>query len=422
MGSKGTQVQEATSVDEFRSRARAWLAANAKPWHSDSRRGSREGGEDDSPERWLAARAMRRRIYEAGFAGITWPRKYGGQGLSDLHEDAWAEEASGYQLPNVGGAGLGVVGPTLLVYGTEGQKRAWLPKILSGEEAWVQFLSEPSAGSDLAGILTRAVRDGEGWVLTGAKIWSTGAIHCDAAICLARTDWDAPKHKGLTWFKVHIPSPGLTIRPIREINGGAEFCEEFLDGVWVPADNVIGEVNGGWPLANVLLAHERRAAGRLAVRISTPDEQRSLAPDLVALARRGGVLGTEHARQLVARAHVNEFMHAQLIARISTGALGAFAPSLGKLSTGILNPIRAVIGMQLAGAGGVAWEPDDSDGNQASTAYLNGRIMSIAGGSNQVQRNIISERILGLPREPSYDSQKPFKDVLRDARNWSGTS
>jgi alkylation response protein AidB-like acyl-CoA dehydrogenase len=412
--------QETESVQEFRARARAWLAANAKPSSADSRRGPREGGEDDSPERWLAARAMRRCIYDAGFAGITWPRAYGGQGLSDLHEDAWSEEASGYEFPAVGGAGLGMVGPALLTHGTEEQKRAWLPKILSGEEAWVQFLSEPSAGSDLAGILTRAVRDREGWLLTGAKTWSTGAIYCDAAVCLARTDWKVPKHKGLTWFKVPIPSPGLTIRPIREINGGAEFCEEFLDEVWVPADNVIGEVNGGWPIANTLLALERRAASRSTVRPSTPDEQRSLAPDLVALARRSGLVGTEHARHLLARAHVNDFMHAQLIGRISTGALGASAASLGKLSIGIVNPIRAVIGMQLAGAGGIAWEADDADGNQASTGYVNGRIMSIAGGSNQVQRNIISERILGLPREPSYDSQKPFDEVLRDAKNWSG--
>lgn len=407
-------------MQEFRERARTWLAANVTPRSADSGRGPRDGGEGDSPERWLAARAMRRRLYEAGFAGITWPREYGGQGLSDLHENAWSEEASGYDLPTVGGAGLGMVGPTLLTQGTEDQKRTWLPKILSGEEAWVQFLSEPSAGSDLAGIRTRAVRDGEGWALTGAKIWSTGAIHCDAAICLARTDWDAPKHKGLTWFKVSIPSPGLTIRPIREINGGAEFCEEFLDGVWVPAEDVIGEVNGGWPIAKILLAFERRAASRTAIPATTTDEERSLAPDLVALARRGGVLGTELARQLLARAHVNDFMHTQLVGRISTGALGMSAPSLGKLSTGIVNPIRAMIGMQLAGAAGIAWEPNDPEGNQASTGYVNGRIMSIAGGSNQVQRNIISERILGLPREPSFDSQKPFNEVLRDAQNWSG--
>jgi alkylation response protein AidB-like acyl-CoA dehydrogenase len=411
--------QEGESVEEFRARARAWLAANAEPNSADSRR-ARDGGDDDSPERWEAARAIRRRIHEAGFAGINWSRTYGGQGLSDLHEDAWFEEASGYVLPSVGGAGIGMVGPTLLTVGTEEQKRAWLPKILSGDEAWVQFLSEPSAGSDLAGILTRAVRDGDGWVLTGAKIWSTGAIHCDAAICLARTDWDVPKHKGLTWFKVPIPSPGLTIRPIREINGGAEFCEEFLDEVRVPTDHVIGEVNGGWALASTLLAYERRAASRSAVRRTTADEPRDLAPDLVALARSGGVLGTDHARHLLARAHVNEFMHAQLVGRISTGALGASAPSLGKLSTGIINPVRALIGMQLAGAGGIAWEPDDSDGNRASVDYLNGRIMSIAGGSNQVQRNIISERILGLPREPSFDSRKPFNEVLRDAKNWTG--
>jgi alkylation response protein AidB-like acyl-CoA dehydrogenase len=218
---------------------------------------------------------------------------------------------------------------------------------------------------------------------------------------------------------VPIPSPGLTIRPIREINGGAEFCEEFLDEVRIPADHVIGEVNGGWALASTLLAFERRAASRSAVRRPAADEPGVLASDLVEFARRGGVLGTDHARHLLARAHVNEFMHAQLISRIRSGAGGLSGPSLGKLSTGIISPIRAVIGMQLAGVGGIAWEQDEGDGNRASTDYVNGRIMSIAGGSNQVQRNIISERILDLPREPSFDSSKPFNEVLRDAKTWS---
>ena len=151
--------------------------------------------------------------------------------------------------------------PTLLAHASEDQKRSWIPKILSGEEIWVQLLSEPAAGSDLAGLLTRATRDGETWVLNGTKVWSSGAMSADFGICLARTDWDAPKHRGLTWFKVPLRAPNVTVRPIREINGSSEFCEEFLDDVVVGDDMVIGEVDGGWPIANFMLAVERGGVG-----------------------------------------------------------------------------------------------------------------------------------------------------------------
>jgi alkylation response protein AidB-like acyl-CoA dehydrogenase len=244
-------------------------------------------------------------------------------------------------------------------------------------------------------------------------------------MCLARTDWDAPKHRGLTWFRVPMSAEGVTVRPIREINGGAEFCEEFLTDVIVTANDVIGDVNRGWPIANSLLAFER-GIGRDAPMGPGRRTPRRLAPDLVTLARRAGTERDGHVRQLIARAHTNDYLQNELSRRttagLATGAMDVAAASLIKLGIGINDPVRARIGMEIAGAAGVAWPTQNDDGNTTSTAYLNGRIMSIAGGSNQIQRNIIGERLLGLPREPSFDTDKPFSQVLRAANDWSKKS
>jgi alkylation response protein AidB-like acyl-CoA dehydrogenase len=208
-------------------------------------------------------RDLQRRMYEAGYVGITVPAEYGGKGLSTAHQRAFDREAAAFEVPMPGGVAssvtLGIVLPTLLVHGSEEQKRDWVPRMLSGEEIWVQLLSEPGAGSDLAGLLTRATRDGDAWVLNGTKVWSSGAMAADFGVCLARTNWDAPKHRGLTWFKVPLHDERVTVRPVREINGSAEFCEEFLDDVVVSDDMAIGDVDGGWRIANTMLAFERGA-------------------------------------------------------------------------------------------------------------------------------------------------------------------
>jgi alkylation response protein AidB-like acyl-CoA dehydrogenase len=312
---------------------------------------------------------------------------------------------------------LGIIVPTLLTHAGEEQKRAWIPRMLSGEEIWCQLLSEPGAGSDLAGIQTRATRDGSSWVLTGSKIWSSGAMSADYGICLARTDWDVPKHRGLTWFKVPLHDELVTVRPVREINGSAEFCEEFLDGVAVGHDMVIGDVNGGWPVAGTMLTLERGGGSGQQAAL-TPPGPRRLAPDLVELAERGGLTGDGAIRQLIAKAHINDYLQAQLTRRVAeammAGTMDGTAASLIKLGAGIVTPLRAAAAMEIAGRRGIAWAADEP-GATAAVNFLNGRIMSIAGGSNQIQRNIISERLLGLPREQSVDSDRPFRDVLKDA-------
>ncbi|HEX3567665.1 MAG TPA: acyl-CoA dehydrogenase family protein [Acidimicrobiales bacterium] len=410
-------------LDEYRATARRWLEANVA--RRDERAGLRSGHEI-SADQLAEDRALQKVMYEAGYVGIALPVEYGGQGLSRRHQQIWREESAGYAVPAPGGIAshvtLGIIVPTILAHANERQKREWIPKMLSAEEIWVQLLPEPGAGSDLAGLLTRATADGDAWVLSGTKIWSSGAMCADYGICLARTDWDAPKHRGLTMFKVPLRDERVTVRPVREINGSAEFCEEFLDDVIVTDDMVIGEVNAGWPIANAMLAVERSGvAGQIDVR-DEMSSQRHLAPDLVELASARDGIGDKAVRQLIARAHINDYMQGQLVKRVSMAIMAGTAnssfASYIKLGLGLVQPQRAALAMEIAGRSAIAWSGADSGGNAASVNFLNGRIMSIAGGSNQIQRNIISERILGLPREPSVDSDKPFRVVLQEAKNW----
>jgi alkylation response protein AidB-like acyl-CoA dehydrogenase len=416
-------MSEIADLEAYRTRARAWLDANL------SRRDptvTRLRGVDHKTVEGIAAqRAIQRRLFDAGYMGITWPTEYGGQGLSTAHERAFAEEAAGYALPDFGVAGgttFGVCARTMLAHASPAFLSRHMPAILAGDELWVQFFSEPGAGSDLAGITTRATRDGDQWILNGSKIWSSGAYYADYGMCLARTDWDVPKHRGLTWFAVKIDQPGVTVQPVREINGDAEFCQEFFDDVRLTDDDVIGEVHRGWTVAQTMLVFERGGSADEAPRLPQPT---GLAPDLVALARRMRRQDEPAVRQGIARAQVNEYALGQLAKRISGliragKADPAGVAAYGKLAQGTFGPIRARIGLEVGGSAGLVWESGVVDDMATSINYLNSRIMSIAGGSNEMQRNGIGERVLGLPREPSFDSTRPFSEVVRSAADWSG--
>ena len=412
-------------VEEFRAEARAWLAANMERRRGDVLARPRGAGHQTG-EQLTAARALQKQVYEAGYAGITWPKEYGGQGLSAAHERAFHEEAAAYEMPNLGVAGgttLGVCALTMLEHASPDVLRRHIPRMLAADELWCQFFSEPGAGSDLAGVTTRATRDGDRWILNGAKVWSSGAYYADYGMCLARTDWDVPKHRGLTWFAVRTDAPGVTVRPLKEINGDIEFCEEFFDDVELADDDVIGEVNGGWTVAQTMLVYER--GGLREPGPPVPRGPGGLAPDLVALARR---LGREHdpvVRQQLARVQTLNFVQGQLGRRIGERLRRGDGPAVGiaaygKLAAGVFDPIRARIGMEIGRGVALVWDHGDLEGQRASLNYLNGRIMSIAGGTNEMQRNAISERVLGLPREPSYDIDKPFNEVVRAAAEWTG--
>jgi len=242
-------------------------------------------------------------------------------------------------------------------------------------------------------------------------------------LCLARTDWEAPKHKGLTWFVVPCASTGLTIRPLKQIGGTSEFCEEFFDNVVVPDDHVIGEVNEGWTVTQTMLVFER-GAGRPSDGTSRSGPG-PLAPDMVRLARTTGRINDPVVRQKLARAHTIDHVGKVLASRIAEmgrrNRLGPGVAAYGKLFRGTYLPIRARIGMEIGGDAAVTWDLTDPYGGEFSTAYLNGRAASIAGGTNEVQRNAIAERVLEMPREPSFDAKKPFSQVLREAENWDGT-
>jgi len=408
-------------VEQYRLEARAWIEANLE------RRPEPVPGEPEpevtTPEQIDAARALQRKLFDAGYAGISYPVDCGGRGLSADHEQAFREEAAAYVTPDFGVVGvvtMGAIGRSIAEHASPEFRRRHVTAILRGDETWCQFYSEPEAGSDLAGIRTRAVRDGDRWVISGSKIWSSGAYLADWAMCLARTDWDVPKHRGLTWFAIPCDAKGVTIRQIRQINGGAEFCEEFLDEVEVTDDDVIGEVNRGWAVTQTMLVYER-GAGETA----TPTEPRALAPDLVALARRVGRVEDPAARQAIAKAHINDYAQFHLGRRIAERLHGQKNPdhavaAYSKLAAGVLNPVRARLGLEIGGPAALTWAAEDETGGRPSLDYLNGRRISIAAGTNEVQRNGIGERVLGLPREPSFDTNKPFNEVLRNARTWDG--
>ncbi|MDH4148064.1 MAG: acyl-CoA dehydrogenase family protein [Acidimicrobiia bacterium] len=410
-------------VEEFRREARAWIEANLEP-RQDVRPG-RVLDEVTTPEQVNVARALQRKLFDAGFAGISYPAEYGGRGLTAAHERAFREEALRYHTPDFGVAGsvtFGAIGRSIVSHGSPEFCQQHVPAILRGDEVWCQFYSEPEAGSDLAGIRTRAVRDGDRWILTGSKIWSSGAYLADWAMCLARTDWDAPKHRGLTWFAVPTDAKGVTVNRIRQINGGAEFCEEFLDEVEVTDDDVIGEVNRGWSVTQTMLVYERGAGEGGSVSTLEP---RNLASDLVALARRVGRVDDPAARQAIAKAHINDYAQYHLGRRISERLRASSNPdhavaAYSKLAAGVLTPLRSRLALEVGGPAALAWTAGDEVEGRPALDYLNGRRISIAAGTNEVQRNGIGERVLGLPREPSFDTNKPFNEVLKNARNWDG--
>jgi alkylation response protein AidB-like acyl-CoA dehydrogenase len=289
--------------------------------------------------------------------------------------------------------------------------------MLEGTELWVQFLSEPSGGSDLAGLVTRATRDGDVFILNGSKIWSSGAHRADYALCLARTDFHAPKHRGLTCFIVKIHQPGIDVRRIAMVNGSNEFCQEFFDDVAIPAANVVGRIDDGWTVASRLLFHERDAVAGGSPFASggvSRGERGGGRTDLVELARATGRTGEPRVRQLLAEARANELVGGQLVQRVTTGIrTGAFpgpAGSLPRLFAATNSERRFDIALELAGPSAGAWLPDDPAGLYG-VDFLMRQGGSLGGGSNEMQRNIISERLLGMPREYAADKDKPFDEV-----------
>ena len=398
---------EIAALRAYRLEARDWLAANMPRLD-----GRREDEDDDpTPRRIAEIRSLQAKLYEGGYAGFTFPVEYGGQGLTLDHERVFLEEAVDYDIPNrFYGVSINILGATLAAFGTHEQKTAHLRNILSGKERWLQFLSEPSGGSDLAGLLTRATRDGDSYIVNGQKIWSTGAHLSDFAMCPVRTRWDVPKHKGISILIIDLTWPGIEIRRIKQINGGAEFCEEFFTDVVVPAANLVGDENEGWRVARGLLEIEHAWVGRGGGR----SDGRGVAP-LVELARSKGLHEDSGVRRQIVDLHVAASAQKLVSERVSNGISSGKLPhgfgSLLKLGGVIVQQRQAELGLTLAGAPSVAWEPESRGWAEWSHAYLSSRSQSLGGGTNEIQRNNVSERVLGLPREPTFDRDIPFNQV-----------
>lgn len=402
------------SVEEFRRRARAWLAANM-PRLDPAEAVSLQ--RDQLPA-WHRARELQKLLWEGGFAGICFPREYGGLGLSYEYKKAFDAESLGYETPlllNV--PSFAICCATILDMDSEEQKQTHIPAALRGDEVLVQLLSEPSGGSDLAGVITRAEhRDGR-WIINGAKTWSTWAFAADYGLCLARTNWDVPKHDGLTMFLVPLRHPGITINRVEQVNGSIEFCEEFFDDVDVGDDAVVGEPGKGWEVASRQLYHERRSMGDGSEYTSGPGiaEAEDVSVDLLALVDKTDQHDSERVREMIGRALVHRTVHGQLSEHVfhavAGGALPPTAGSIIRLSMAAVHDVETDTALAVTGTSAVV--ADDGALLDIGTRYLGRQTASIGGGTTEMARNVIGERVLNFPRERADDRGVPFNQVRR---------
>ncbi len=386
----------------FRTRVRTWLKDNLP---SDWVARVRGNSDIPRPEAYEWMRQWQRKMHEAGLVGITWPKEAGGQGLTFMEELICAEEialAKGPTVLNI--LAIGMAGPTIIAYGTDEQKRRYPPKMLSCEEIWCQGYSEPNAGSDLASLGTRAVRDGEHFVINGQKVWTSLAHIADWMMLLARTDTEAPKHKGITYFLLDMKAPGVTVKPLRQITGEAEFNEVYFDNVRVHESQILGGLNNGWQVGLTTLMYERLALGfGLQVRL------RIALDSLVDLARQtkknGGTAAQDPViRQKLAQLWIDteafRYTGARAITKLLRGEMPGPEASAGKLMWVEGHQRLQELAMEIEGPyaqlmKGSEWAV--ADGLWQHT-FLRSRANSIEGGTTEIQRNIIGERVLGLPK------------------------
>jgi alkylation response protein AidB-like acyl-CoA dehydrogenase len=405
-------MTDVESVEQFAARARAWLAENMP--RLDPEIPARALRDDEGA--WLRARELQQRLHAGGFAGICFPREYGGLGLDVAYQKAFDAETAGYELPLILNVPtFTICCATLLDVASEEQKRQHISAALRGDEVLVQLLSEPGGGSDLAGLITRAERDGQEWIINGAKTWSTSAFAADYGLLLARTDPTVPKHDGLTMFLMPVHAPGVTLRRIEQVDGSNEFCEEFFDGLRLDDSAVVGEVNKGWDVAGRLLFHERRAVGRGSEFASGHGHERSedSHADLIAMAQAVGVaedpLVQDAIGRVLARRMVRDGLVEHVAGAMRDGSPPPAAGSIIRLFHSDVTFLEVDTAMEIAGPLGVV---DDERGLlKVGERYLSRQTVALGGGSNEMARNLIGERVLGLPREYAADRGVPFNQV-----------
>jgi alkylation response protein AidB-like acyl-CoA dehydrogenase len=388
------------SAPEFLRELQQWLDENSPP--ADTFPESRTREYVTFSQQFLG------QLHAAGFSGINWPAAYGGRGLSATHEKLFWGEVACRALPlGLFGIGLGMCGPTILQLGTEEQKQRYVQPMLEGREIWCQMFSEPAAGSDVASLRMKAVAEGDDFVLTGQKVWTTGAHYCDFGILLARTNPELPKHRGLTMFIIDMAAEGIDIRPLRDMTGAAHFNEVFFDSVRVPASAVVGDVDGGWTAARALLVHER-----LAVSAGLGTEGESEGPlsfaGVAARVARAGLhddpLAVDALVDLYITSQAARMVDAKLAQEIDRGTEPGSRGSIGKLLKARMQSASADVATRLLGPRGLV--------DELESAVLGSRSLSIGGGTNEIQLSIIGDRVLGLPREPLADHDTPFHDLI----------
>ena len=414
-----TEHLDTTQERAFRLHAREWLAEAQLP--------PRVPGEPvykwDDDEFVARDRSIQRALWDGGLAGITLPVEYGGRGLPERFDEILVEEARSYRMPWAFGVNRNVIIPPMLAHASEEMKKRFIPPMLRGEHIWCQLLSEPSGGSDLAGLLTRATRDGETWLINGSKVWTTGGNHADYGACLARTNPDVPKHSGLTMFAVNMKQPAVTVSPIRLADRSAHFCQEYLDDVVVPDADVIGDVNDGWRVATTMLMHERAAIGRgwdYGKERARAAEHLTLSTELVDFVRQTGRATDPHVRQVLGELWVLDALlmltPQHVAAGMASGALPAHSAAILKLMSGKAGARRTALVSQLAGPAGVAAPVDSVLPHAVLEAGLQ-RVThhNIGGGTGEMQANTVAERVLGLPREPAPDRELPFNQLRHNS-------
>ncbi|MEZ5142307.1 MAG: acyl-CoA dehydrogenase family protein [Acidimicrobiales bacterium] len=418
-------MADTPTLDEFQTEVTAFLDANAGRKEDDTKPFVWGEGSDDvalfeevdrerEQQALVEAQAWRAKRFDAGLGWITGPAEYGGRALPSAYERAYQSLEARYETPDMGffGIGLGMVAPTILAHATDEVKDAYLRKMYRGDIVGCQLFSEPGAGSDLASLQTKAERDGDEWIITGQKVWTSGAHYSDIGEIICRTDPDLPKHKGLTGFVVDMKAPGVEIRPLRQMTGGANFNEVFFTEVRVPDSHRLGDVNQGWTVALTTLMNERAsigAGGAGGMGLSSLTR-------LKEMVRHFGVdqdpIVRQHLMDVYIGFQVAKYNNQRAMDKIKAGQLPGPEMSIAKLSlTNNLwrtaNFVAEVLGPRLQADTG-EW------GTYAWHQLLCGVPgMKVAGGTDEVMKNIVGERVLGLPKDPGIDAKTPFKDMLK---------
>jgi alkylation response protein AidB-like acyl-CoA dehydrogenase len=405
---------------EFRSIVRDWIRENAPDGLlQEFVEAEAAGNLEEGAARMLRpSKIWQKRKAEAGWACLSWPVEFGGRGATPIQRVIWDQEEGSYgRLSWLFRVGHHIAGPTLAAFATDEQKRRLLPAIASGEEVWCQLFSEPASGSDLAGLRTRAVRDGEDWIINGQKIWTTAAHIADYGILLARTDAEKPKHKGLTMFFLDMKSPGVEVRPIKDASHSYEFNEVYFTDVRIPDARRLGSVNDGWNVSLTTLMNERLSIG---ARLMTG------VPELLDFATETVMpdgtyaIDDKHVRSKLAtwvtRANALKYTVYRAVSALSRGERPGPENSIGKIVAASMSQEIAAFALSLQGPMGVVVDGGNSPANKFSHMLFEAAGKRIAGGTDEIMRNIIAERVLGLPGDIRVDRDVPFNAIPSKTR------